>query len=59
MMNKQDTGDLQIKVSQCYSCKNQTIEENFRKGCKIYEYVSEELKWGEIKCEYREVKEND
>ena len=29
MMNKQDTGDLQIKVSQCYNCKNQTIEENF------------------------------
>lgn len=57
MENKHDTGYLEIKVSQCFGCKNQTIEKNYRKGCKIYEYVSEELKWGEIKCIYREEKE--
>lgn len=59
MENKQSTEGLTITRAQCADCKNQITDENYNMHCSIYEYITEELMWGEIKCEYKEVKEND
>lgn len=56
MENKQSTEGLTIKTAQCADCKYQTTDENYNMHCEIYEYITRELLWGEIKCIYREKK---